>query len=363
MSSRQVDQQVGAMPHAIASQIDPALTRRERRKIEMRERILEAAVALFDEHGFAATKVSEICEQADIAHKTFFNHFPSKQDLLSEIARERLNSVHGHPIADDVEVEWIERSKVRAARVNTPESKASTRVLLLCHGGAYIAAGGDGYLFYAAMLSRSCRCEVVLVDYRLAPDHPHPAALEDCANAYEGLLAEGVEPDRVAFIGDSCGGALVLTSLLLLRDRGVAQPAAAVALGGWFDLEANADSARNPLGSDPFANRDFLRARGRDYVGPDGDLRDPLVSPIHAKFHDLPPLLLQVGQIDLTRGDAERFGASAAKAGVHVQVEVVPGMVHGFQGLASAGVPESQHALARVASFLELYCPDSQDTL
>jgi monoterpene epsilon-lactone hydrolase len=276
-----------------------------------------------------------------------------------EVARERLNSVHGHPIADDVVVRWSELEGVRAARVGTSESQGATRTLLLCHGGAYIAAGGDGYLFYAAMLSRVCHCEVVLVDYRLAPEHLHPAALEDCANAYRGLLAQGHAPDRIAFIGDSCGGALALTSLLWLRDQGVALPAAAVGLGGWFDLEANGESARNPLGPDPFANRDFLRARGRDYVGPDGDLRDPLVSPVNARLQGLPPLLLQVGQIDLTRDDALRLGATAAREGVDVTLEVHPKMVHGFQGLASAGIPESQQALARVAAFLDLYCPES----
>ncbi len=291
-----------------------------------------------------------------------------KQNLFAagdpmEVARERLNSVHGHPIADDVVVEWIELDGVRAARVTTPESQASTRTLLLCHGGAYIAAAGDGYLFYAAMLSRACRSEVVLVDYRLAPEHLHPAALEDCANAYRGLLVLGLAPDRIVFIGDSCGGALALTSLLWLRDRDVAMPAAAVGLGGWFDLEADGESARDPVGPDPFANREFLRARGRDYVGPGGDVRDPLVSPVNAKLHDLPPLLLQVGQIDLTRDDAVRLGAAAAREGVDVTLEIHPNMVHGFQGLASAGIPESQRALARVAAFLDLYCPDLKPSL
>jgi monoterpene epsilon-lactone hydrolase len=193
----------------------------------------------------------------------------------TEVARDRLNAVHGHPISDDVLVEWIEPGGIRAARVTTPESLGSTRTLFLCHGGAYIAAGGDGYLFYAVMLSRACRSAVVLVDYRLAPEHLYPAALEDCANAYQGLLADGLAAGRVVFIGDSCGGALAVTSLLWLRDRDVAMPAAAIALGGWFDLEANGDSARNPVGPDPFANRAFLRARGRDYVGPSGDLSIP----------------------------------------------------------------------------------------
>ncbi len=279
-----------------------------------------------------------------------------KQDLFSaedslEQARDKLNAVHGHPIGADTSVAWATFSGVSCAWVDTPEASRE-RILLLCHGGAYIAAGGDGYLFYADMLSRACGTRVLLVDYRLAPEHRHPAALEDCVAAYRGLLAEGNSPRRIGFIDDSCGGALVITSLLRLRALGVALPACAVTLGGWFDLEASGESARNPVSRDPFANAAFTRARGRDYVGPEGDLRDPLVSPIHADLRELPPLLLQVGQVDLTRDDALRLAAAAGRAGVDVSLEIHPGMIHGFQGLARAGIPEAVAAIERVASFL-----------
>ena len=130
-------------------------------------------------------------------------------------------------------------------------------------------------------------------------------------------------------------------------------PACAVTLGGWFDLEANGDSARHPCGPDPFACRDFTRARGRDYVGPDGDLRDPLVSPVHAELSGLPPLFLQVGQVDLTRDDAVHVAAAAGRAGVDVSLEIHPRMIHGFQGLANAGIPESIEALERVGKYVK----------
>ncbi len=282
-----------------------------------------------------------------------------KNDLFSaddslEVSRDKLNGVHGHAIGHDVQVAWTELRGVRCAWVDTPESREQEqeRVLLLCHGGAYIAACGDGYLFYAEMLSRACGTRVLLVDYRLAPEHRHPAALNDCAAAYRGLLDQGMSPGRVAFIGDSCGGALAVGALLRLRDQQVTLPACAVALGGWFDLEASGESAVHPVGRDPFANAAFTRARGRDYVGPDGDLRDPLASPVHADLTGLPPLLLQVGQVDLTRDDALRLGAKAGAQGVDVTLEIHPGMVHGFQGLASAGIPEAVAAMERVASYV-----------
>ncbi len=268
-----------------------------------------------------------------------------------EEARSKLESLHGHPIAATTRVERTKLGHVPCAFVETPTSAQSGALAVLHHGGAYVAACGDGYLFYAEMLAEYLRAPVLLIDYRLAPAHRHPAALEDCVAAYRGLLETGRAPDALGFIGDSCGGALALASLVCLRERDVPMPACAVTLGGWFDLEASAPSATEPAGPDPFAHRDFTRARGRDYVGPDGALDDPLVSPVHAELHGLPPLLLQVGQVDLTRDDAFVLGARAAAVGVAVEVEVVPGMVHGFQGLANMGIPESVAALERAGRF------------
>jgi acetyl esterase/lipase len=268
-----------------------------------------------------------------------------------EVAREKLEAVHGHPVADGTRVAWTEYGGVRCAWVDTPETRDSERVLVLCHGGAFIAAGGDGYLFYAEMLARPFGARVLLVDYRLAPEHRFPAALEDCAGAYRGLLAQGVRPEHVGIVGDSCGGGLAVAALLRVRDEGVPQPAAVVSLGGWFDLEARGDSARAPLAPDPFAHADFVCARGRDYVGDGGDLRDPRVSPIHADLTGLPPLFLQVGQIDLTRDDALAMARHAGRVGVEVRLEIVPEMIHGFQGLASAGIAEAAAALGRAGAF------------
>jgi len=282
-----------------------------------------------------------------------------KSDLVSpddslEVARDKLNAVHGHPVAVGTRVEWTHYRGIRCAWVDTPTSRDARTILLLCHGGAYIAAGGDGYLFYAEMLSRTCGTRVLLVDYRLAPDHRHPAALEDIADAYQGLIESGVSPGCVGFIGDSCGGALALTALVELRQRGAALPALAVTLGGWFDLEATGESAANPIARDPFILPELIRARGRDYVGPDGDPSDPRVSPLHAELHDLPPLLLQVGQVDITRDDAVRLASRAGRAGVDVTLEIYPEMIHGFQGLANAGIPEANAALSRVSDFVGL---------
>jgi monoterpene epsilon-lactone hydrolase len=285
--------------------------------------------------------------------------FPAGDPL--EVARDKLNAVHGHPVASDVRVEWTEFGGVPCAWVDTPESEGSKRVLVLCHGGAYIAACRDAYLFYAEMLSRPCSARILLVDYRLAPNHRFPAALDDCVNAFRGLVDAGIAPERVGLIGDSCGGGLAISSLLRLRALGAELPALAVSLGGWFDLEASGESALSPVGFDPFAQAAFIRERGRDYLGDGGDVRDPLASPLYADLSGLPPLLLQVGQVDLTRDDAVRLAARAGRAGVDVTLEIHPRMIHGFQGLANAGIPEARDALVRVAAYVAARIPYATD--
>ena len=270
------------------------------------------------------------------------------------VAREKLNALHGHPVAPDTRVNWTQLGGVRCAWVQVPGVDDASPCLFLCHGGAYIAAGGDGYLFYAEMLGRACGARVCLVDYRLAPENHYPAALDDLVDAYRGLVNEdaGEAPGRIAIIGDSCGGALAVATLLRIRDEDLPAPAVGVALGGWFDHETpSGDREADPI-RDPFAHPDFTRARGRDYVGVGEDLRNPFVSPVYASLKDLPPLLLQVGDVDLTFGDAERLRARANADGVDTTFSAHPEMIHGFQGLASAGIPEAHAALAEVAAFI-----------
>lgn len=278
-------------------------------------------------------------------------------DESFEEAYEKLQMLHGHPIADNTEVVWRQINGVRIATVRSDSAIPPTRTLMFCHGGAFIAANGDGYLFYAEMLSSLCRATVILVDYRLAPEHQAPAAHQDCLRAYQGLLEEGLNPARLALIGDSCGGGMALATLLAAKRQGLPMAAAAVSLGGWFDLSASFPSATAPAGRDPFANARFTRARGLDYLGADGDLKDPRYSVAYDDPTGLPALLLQVGQVDLTRDEALAVAQQASKAGVAVTVEVWPEMVHGFQGLASAGIPESLAAMDSVNSFLDRWVP------
>lgn len=260
-------------------------------------------------------------------------------------AREKMEAVHGHPLDADTDAHWTEYGGIRCAVVTASSVTQGDRYLLYFHGGAFIAAGGDGFLFYAEMLSRQLDAVVVMVDYRLAPTHRFPAALNDCCRAYQGLLECGIRAASIAFIGDSCGGGLVLTSLLQLRDNGVELPACGMSLCGWFDLATVNDN------SDPLYHQAYAHQRGLDYAGT-ADLANPLISPVFAQFDHLPPLLLQAGSVDPTSVQATAVYQKARAANATVELDIAADMLHGFHGLANLGVPESVDALHRARAFL-----------
>lgn len=273
-----------------------------------------------------------------------------------ERVREKMHRIHPTAFPDDVGVEETSLGGVEAAWVATPESEGSTRVLLHVHGGAFVSTGVPHYIPYAARLSRPFAARAVVYGYRLAPEHRYPAALDDTHAVYRALLESGVAPGRVVVTGDSCGGGIGVALLVRLRDAGEPLPAAFVGLTGWYDLEMTGDAARHPKGVDPYVDPEWIRARGRDYAGPDGDVRDPLLSPLHADLTGLPPMFLSCGEIDITRDDSTRMAACAGRDGVAVTLEVNPEMIHGFHGLSDL-VPEGRQSLERAAEFARRHAP------
>jgi acetyl esterase/lipase len=219
-----------------------------------------------------------------------------------------------------------------------------------CHGGAFVSCPLDVYHFYAEMIVRLTHSKVVMPDYRLAPEHPYPCALDDCVGAYRGLLDSGVDPHAICVFGESCGGSLALGMLLRARADGLPMPRCFVSLTGWFDLTA-ADAVDS--GRDPFLTPEWIRNRARDYlagaIAPD----DPLVSPAYADLRGLPPMYLQIAQYDTVREGAIKLAANAIRDGVDVLVESWPGMIQGWQGLANLQVPEALAAWRRIAEYLD----------
>ncbi len=265
--------------------------------------------------------------------------------------RIRMAPLHGHPLSPHTTVRTTSAGGVRCGWLSTPASRPDRGTAVFFHGGAFVSCDLEAYLFYAEFIADHLRVPVVTIDYRLAPEHRFPAALDDCVTAYSGLVAGGLEPDRALFVGDSCGGGLALATAQAARDSDAGVPAGVVSLSGWTDLDTRGYGPGGPTGPDPFISEGFLRARARDYLGPDGDARDPRASPARGSLAGLPPMLLQVGEVDVTRIDAEHLGRAAGDVGTDARVDVVRDGIHGVQGLVALGVPEAVAAWSSVARF------------
>ncbi len=272
--------------------------------------------------------------------------------------RSQMAPLHGHPLAPDTTVDFVELGGVRAGRLSRPGSDSRRGVALFAHGGGFVSCVLEAYLFYAEFIANWLSIPVITVDYRLAPEHPGPAALDDCHAVYRALLDSGHDPARLIWVGDSCGGGLALSTVARSRQEGAPMPAGIVSLSGWVDLDTAGYGSTPPARRDAFITEGFLRARARDYVGPAGDPRAPWASPARGELAGLPPLLLQVGETDLCRLDAERLVRRARAAGVDARLDVVVGGIHGVQGLVNLDVPEAVAAWRSVRRFADEVLPD-----
>jgi epsilon-lactone hydrolase len=267
------------------------------------------------------------------------------------VTREKMAPLHGHPLLPDTSVTLAEIGAVGTGLLTRPTSDADRGLIVFFHGGAFVSCDLQSYLFFAESIAEQVGVPVLTIDYRLAPEHLFPAALDDCLSVVAGLAELGPIHDRLVFLGDSCGGGLALSTAMLRRDAGQPLPRGVVSLSGWVDLDTRGYPAGGSVSRDPFITEGFLRARARDYLGPKGDLRDPRASPARGSLGGLPPLLLQVGETDACRADAEHLTGSALAAGVDAQLDVVAGGVHGVQGLVNLGVPEAVAAWESVRRF------------
>jgi acetyl esterase/lipase len=261
------------------------------------------------------------------------------EDMLAQI-----------PVADDLSFAAEDLAGLPTL-VGRGPAAASDIALLYLHGGAYVAGSAKGYRGLAGELARAAGATAYAVEYRLAPEHPFPAAVEDAVAAYHALLDRGFAPDAIVFAGDSAGGGLVVATLVALRDAGTALPAAAVLISPWADLGCDGGSYVSKAVEDPALTQQGLRAAAAHYLG-DADPRQALASPIYADLRGLPPLLVQVGSAEVLLDDAIALAGAAGAAGVAVRLEIWPGMVHvwhAFGFMLEAG----RRAIADAGGFLK----------
>lgn len=225
------------------------------------------------------------------------------------------------------------------------------RVLLYFHGGGYKLGSTRSHQDLMARISAAAECRVVGINYRLAPEYPYPSALHDAIAAYDGLLASGISHDTVAVAGDSAGGGLAAALLLSIRARGAPMPLAAVMLSPWMDLTAQSDSYQTRAALDPIHQRAMILATAHTYLGEHGNPTDPYVSPLFGELHDLPPMLLQVGNRETVLDDSTRFAQKARAAGVEVRLQIYDNMIHVFQQFAKI-LPDGRDAIECIGQFL-----------
>ncbi|MBK8257866.1 MAG: alpha/beta hydrolase [Polyangiaceae bacterium] len=225
------------------------------------------------------------------------------------------------------------------------------RVLLHFHGGGYASGSPASVRDLAWRLSQAARCRVLVVDYRLAPEHPFPAAIEDAASVYNHLLSSGFAPSAIAFTGDSAGGGLALGSLVKLRDDGAPMPAAACCFSPWTDLAFTGGTFTTNRDIDPMVLADALPQTAAWYLG-SASATNPYASPLYADVRGLPPTLLHAGSTEVLLDDSRRLAEKMKSANVEVELRVWPDMPHVFQGCASF-LPEARTALAEAGRFLE----------
>ena len=229
-------------------------------------------------------------------------------------------------------------------------SAAQEKVVLYLHGGGYIAGSADTHRALCASLSQKTEAKILFPEYRLAPENPFPAALNDALSAYRWLLAEGFNASNIILAGDSAGGGLSLAIIQKLRDDDDPLPAGVICISPWTDLTMNHTSHRDKAHADPILRGDSLHLWASSYIA-DNDPRNPLISPIFANFASFPPMLIQVGSEEVLLDDAKEVAKKAKSAGVDVTLSIYEGMWHVWQ-VFGVLLPESRAAFEEIGTFV-----------
>jgi monoterpene epsilon-lactone hydrolase len=240
--------------------------------------------------------------------------------------------------------EWIEPAAENDA--------AREQCILYLHGGGYFAMSPQTHRSLTSRLAAASRAPLFALDYRLAPEHPFPAALEDALAAWHALIAAGTPPSRIIVAGDSAGGGLALALLVALRDAGDELPAAAVLFSPWTDLAATGRSIVENDQADPLFFGSWVASAARHYLG-NAPATNPLVSPVYADLTGLPPLLIQVGDSEVLLDDSRRVAENAKRSGVETILQIWPGVPHGWQIFAPI-LPEGRAALRDAGAYVKV---------
>ena len=255
-------------------------------------------------------------------------------------------------------MQTIEMEHFTMELLESKENANRDKIILQLHGGGYVGAMRNAYRMFAGLYNEvSHGMSVLTPDYRVAPEHPFPAALEDTVEAYEWLLSCGFKPEQIIVAGDSAGGGLALALCMYLKDHGKALPCGLIAMSPWTDLTASGESYDTNYERDPlFGNTRDSLIYNKDYVG-DADETNPYISPLFGDFTGFPPMLIQVGSYEMLLSDSVSVASKARHQGVKVRLSIYDGMFHIFQ-MAAKMLPESRKAWAEIGKFIDVLSND-----
>lgn len=248
----------------------------------------------------------------------------------------------------------IEMENFTMKLLSSKEDPRTDRIILQLHGGGYMGAVRNAYYVFAGLYNEVSRgCSVLTPDYRVAPENPYPAALEDAVAAYQWLLDGGWFGEQIIIAGDSAGGGLAMALTMYLRDHNMPMPGGIVAMSPWTDLTASGESYTTNYEKDPlFGNTRESLIYLSEYAG-EHDKMECYISPLFGSFREFPPMLIQVGSIEMLLSDSESAAAKARQQGAKVRLSIYEGMFHVFQ-MAYLNIPESKKAWAEVGKFIEV---------
>jgi epsilon-lactone hydrolase len=272
-----------------------------------------------------------------------------RPDGLSE-RRKRLDDLGAmYKIATDVRIESVDANGVRAEWSSTPDADPAC-VILFLHGGGYVSGSIESHRPLATEIGRVCGARTLALGYRLAPEYPFPAAIEDALAGYRLLLSHGIEPRHIAVAGDSAGGGLTVALMVSARDAGLPQPACGWCISPWVDLECLGGSMTSKAGVDPLIQKPYLQELAAAYLNGTDPL-SALAAPMYADLKGLAPLLIQVGSAETLLDDAVRLANVAGIADVPVTLEIWPDMIHAWP-LFHQQLAAGRHAIASAGAFI-----------
>ncbi len=291
------------------------------------------------------------------------------RELIAHVTRdhligEKVRNGEFRKKISQVEPEWkcperftlqkIETGNFMMELLELKENANTDKIILQLHGGGYVGAMRNAYRMFAGLYNEvSGGMSVLTIDYRVAPENPYPAALEDAFFAYHWLLEQGFSSEQIIVAGDSAGGGLAMALCHYLKDRGMQLPGGIIAMSPWTDLTASGESYETNYDKDPLfgGSRDSL-IYSKDYVG-ENDPMNAYISPLFGDFRDFPPMLLQVGSYEMLLSDSVSVAAKARQQGVKVHLSIYEGMFHIFQ-MAAKMLPESRKAWVEIGKFIEM---------